>query len=177
MNIIMEVKSIVVIILLSVLLLSSNLVQASLALDNIHYIVTGISGDVYGLTLKVDFILDYINDLNLEVTYREEELKLGTTWQINFIQRHNYKLNLGLGLELEPQKMELAKTLSIGGEGTYLSNNNYYWEIKQDDSKNYLYNLGIALPVTKSSFLTIGVNNAYLDLSNIFLNLGLKVNL
>jgi len=96
---------------------------------------------------------------------------------INFLRRGRYGISLKFLFPLELKGLKLGKGLGFSGEGIYLNQNRYYWSINHFfDRKGdrWTYGGGIAVPLTQSTHLNMGLGNSYWD-SDLGFKLGIKV--
>ncbi|ACL70401.1 hypothetical protein [Halothermothrix orenii] len=166
------------IVVFVVMSLVSIRASAGPELDTVHYIVSGQGTTISSLKLDLGYKLDDINNLDLLGVYNGEDIKMQGTWNIRFLKRSLYSLQLGLSLTTGLNESGFGKAIGLSGEGIYLVQNRYFWNIDYFiDEKAWVYGAGLGLPVTPDTFLTLGVGNSYWDRNDINLNIGIKVDL
>lgn len=106
---------------LLLLLIYSLTCFAAPSIDRVSYIIRGDFNEVESLQLKLEDRIDNINSLGLLLLYDGQSFKVEGDWQIEFLKRSSYKMNLAFILPLDLSEMKLGRGLGISGESFYLS--------------------------------------------------------
>ena len=151
--------------------------RAAVTLDSVHYSISGNLDKLEALRLRLENRLDQINQLYLTAVHDGNKLNLEGRWNIKFLERDLYRAKLGLALTLDLDQFNLGRGLAIAGEGNYLTHNRYFWDLVYyfNREKSWVYEGGLALPLSQTSFLTLSVGNSYWKPADPVLSMGVKV--
>ncbi len=154
-------------------------VMAQYSVDTIYYGISGNIDEVESLKLKIEHNLDTINTLGLAFIHDGKGINLEGSWEINFLKRSYYDINLNFLIPVVLDKMKTGKGIGFSGEGIYLNQNRYYWNVNyflDRDVNQWVYEGGITLPMTVNTYLTLGIGNTYWDTDRSF-KIGIKVDM
>ncbi|NLJ84100.1 MAG: hypothetical protein GX336_04225 [Halanaerobiaceae bacterium] len=165
-------------ILYMLLFLSCSLtIFAAPSIDRVSYLIRGDFNKVDSLQIKLEDRLDTINTLGLVVLYDGNSFKLEGDWQIEFLKRPTYRMNLAFVFPLNLADLHLGKGLGFTGESFYSTPNRFIWNLNYFfDADKWTYGLGLQHPLYEDTSLIIGVGNNYWDREN-KLFFGFKVGL
>ncbi len=158
-------------------LLMQPTMTRAVPMDSVHYMVSGNLERFEALKLKVEDRIDHVNQAYLTTIYNGKDLDLAGRWNIIFLERSIYRVKLGLALTLDLEQFKVGKGIGIAGEGQYLEQNKYFWETTYyfDRKMNWVYEGGIALPLTPTTFLTLSAGNTYWKPTDPVMSIGIKV--
>lgn len=166
-------------LLLSLIIFFSPIVDADLILDKVHYLAVGSVDEIESLRLDLKYKIDNVNYLVINNCYDGQGFSFMGTWGISFLNKGTNSAKLGLTLATELNDLKVYKAIGLMGEGIYLAQNRFYWNIKYffDDEERVIYDGGIALPVTADSYLTLGLGNSFWTNKSPSFNIGIEVNI
>ena len=150
-------------------------------LNEVHYYISGSGENIEALNLELDYSLDNINRVQPRIAYYGNRFHLEGGWIIDFLQRPD--LDLGLELSVATRGEDgiegVDTALGLTGESSYLAQNEIYYSLRYffNEHEALVYNVGLALPVTRNSRLTVGFGNSPWHINENYINLGVKVGL
>jgi len=170
-------KKLSIIFIVTIILIAISVSPASaFRLDNAHYMIKGNGEEITSLNLNLNYDLDNINGIDAFFKYYNGDIKLKSSWLINFYNRPDNNLNIEFSLLTGLNNLSPDLAIGFSGVNSYQGSNDFYWNVKYlfDDNKSepIIYEGGIILPLNQSGKLTIGLGNSYWDLKNPRFSLG-----
>ena len=146
---------------LLLLLIYSLTCFAAPSIDRVSYIIRGDFNEVESLQLKLEDRIDNINSLGLLLLYDGQSFKVEGDWQIEFLKRSSYKMNLAFILPLDLSEMKLGRGLGISGESFYSSINRFSWKVSYffDRVDPWAYEVSMLHPLHEDTALLVGIGN------------------
>lgn len=147
-------------------------------LDTAHYVIRARTTDIEALHFELGFKLDRINTLNTLFVYTGENFDLQPSWLINFVNEENLDLDLKVNLATDLAARRFLPSLGLEGELSMGANNSLFGHVDylfNEASNKFVYEIGMAFPITTNSSLTIAFGNGFWDRLTNTIGAGLKV--